>query len=174
MFNINAPMQYGSPPPKNAGYHIDVGFVQPKSKGDIKLASKNPKDAMLINPNYLSNEEDVATYVKGIKQALKITQTAALKPYTDPTTRTLKVDASDAEIIEYIRNRAQSIYHPVGTAKMGVDSDPMTVVNTKFQVKGVKNLRVADASVIPDLISGHTMAPTILVAERAADFIINS
>jgi len=174
MFNINAPMQYGSPPPKNAGYHIDVGFVQPKSKGDIKLASANPKDAMLINPNYLSHEGDVATYVKGIKQALKITQTAALKPYTDPATRTLKVNASDAEIIEYIRNGAQSIYHPVGTAKMGTDSDPMSVVNTKFQVQGIKNLRVADASVIPNLISGHTMAPTILVAERAADFIMNS
>ena len=174
MFNINAPMQWGSPPPKNAGYHIDVGFVQPKSKGNIKLASADPKDAMLINPNYLSHEEDVATYVKGMKQALKITETSALKPYTDPATRTLSVNASDGEIADYIRNKAESIYHPVGTAKMGTDSDPMAVVNTKLQVKGVKNLRIADASVVPHLISGHTMAPTILVAERVADFILNS
>lgn len=173
MFNINAPMQYGSPPPKNAGYHIDVGFVQPKSKGNIKLASADPKDAMLINPNYLSNDEDVATYVKGIKQALKITQTAALNPYTDPATRSLNVNASDAEIIEYIRGKAESIYHPVGTAKMGRDNDSLAVVNTRLQVKGIKNLRIADASVIPNLISGHTMAPTILVAERAADFIVS-
>ena len=173
MFNINAPMQWGAPPPKNAGYHIDVGFVQPKSKGDIKLATANPKDAMLINPNYLSHEDDIVTYVKGIKQALKITQTAALKPYTDPATRTLKVNATDEEIVEYIRGKAESIYHPVGTAKMGRDNDPMTVVNTKLQVKGIANLRIADASVIPDLISGHTMAPTILVAERVSEFIIN-
>lgn len=171
MFNINAPMQWGAPPPKNAGYHIDVGFVQPKSKGDIKLASADPKDAMLINPNYLSHEDDINTYVKGIKQALKITETAALKPYTDPATRTLSANASDAEIIEYIRGKAESIYHPVGTAKMGKDSDPLAVVNTKMQVRGIKNLRVADASVIPNLISGHTMAPTILVAERLAGYI---
>lgn len=76
--------------------------------------------------------------------------------------------------MDYIRSRAESIYHPVGTAKMGADNDPMSVVNTKLQVKGIKNLRVADASVVPNLISGHTMAPTILVAERAADFITNT
>jgi len=92
-------------------------------------------DAMLINPNYLSDEEDIATYVKGIRTALRVTQSAALKPYTDPATRTLSVNASDAEIEEYIRGKAESIYHPVGTAKMGSDSD--------------------------------------LVAERAADFIMN-
>lgn len=174
MFNINAPMQWGSPPPKNAGYHIDVGFVQPKSKGDIKLASANPKDAMLINPGYLSHEDDIATYVKGMRKALKITQSAALRPYTDPATRSLSVNASDGEIMDYIRNRAESIYHPVGTAKMGTDSDRMAVVDTKLKVRGVANLRVADASVVPNLISGHTMAPTILVAERAAEFIMNN
>lgn len=173
MLNINAPMQYGSPPPKNAGYHIDVGFVQPKSKGTIRLASSNPKDAMLIDPNYLSHPDDMATYIKGIRKALELTKSKALEPYTDPKTRTLKVTASDAEIEEYIRSKAESIYHPVGTAKMGNDSDPMAVVDAELKVKGIANLRIADASVIPELISGHTMAPTILVAERAADFIMN-
>ena len=174
MFNINAPVQWGSPPPKNAGYHIDVGFVQPKSKGDIKLASADPKEAMLINPNYLSHKEDVATYIKGIRKALAFTQSTAMKPYTDPATLTLSANATDAEIEEYIRNRAESIYHPVGTAKMGKDSDSMAVVNSRLQVKGIKNLRVADASVIPNLISGHTMAPTVLIAERVSEFIKNN
>lgn len=171
MFNINAPVQWGAPPPKNAGYHIDVGFVQPKSRGTLRLASADPKDTILIDPNYLGDERDMQTYIKGIRKALEFFQTKALKPFTNENTLSLKVDATDAEIEEYIRNRAESIFHPIGTAKMGNDDDPMAVVNSKLQVRGIKNLRIADASVIPDLISGHTMAPTILVAERAADFI---
>jgi len=171
MFNINAPMQWGAPPPKNAGYHIDVGLVQPKSKGNIRLASADPKDTILVNPNYLGDDNDIKTYIKGVRTALKFFQTSALKAYTDLRTITLSLDASDEEIEAYIRGKAESIYHPVGTAKMGKDDDPMAVVNSKLQVRGVKNLRVADASVIPNLISGHTMAPTVLVAERVADFI---
>lgn len=173
MFNINAPMQWGSPPPKNAGYHIDVGLVQPVSKGTIRLASADPKEAMLIDPGYLSNPKDLKTYIKGIRRALEITQSKALAPYTDSSTRTLNLDATDAEIEEYIRAKAESIYHPVGTAKMGSANDPMAVVNEKLQVHGINNLRVADASVIPNLISGHTMAPTVLAAERVSEFIKN-
>ncbi|MGY3792579.1 GMC family oxidoreductase [Aquimarina sp. 433] len=173
MFNINAPMQWGAPPPKNAGYHIDLGLVQPKSRGTIRLASSDPKDTILVNPNYLGDDRDIKTYIKGMKIALKFFQTASLKAYTDLDTITLPINASDEEIENYIRAKAESIYHPVGTAKMGSDDDPMAVVNTKLQVRGIENLRVADASAIPDLISGHTMAPTILIAERVADFIKN-
>lgn len=171
MFNINAPAQWGAPPPKNAGYHIDVGLVQPVSKGNIRLASADPKDTILVNPNYLGDERDVKTYINGMRTALKFFQTASLKAYTDLKTISLDVNASDSEIESYIRGKAESIYHPIGTAKMGTDDDPMAVVNDKLQVRGIKNLRVADASVIPNLISGHTMAPTVLVAERLADFI---
>ena len=174
MFNINAPMQWGAPPPKNAGYHIDVGLVQPVSKGNIRLASADPKDTILVNPNYLADDRDVKTYIKGMRTALKFFQTASLKAYTDLSTISLDLKASDDEIENYIRSKAESIYHPVGTAKMGTDDDPMAVVNTKLQVRGIQNLRIADASVIPNLISGHTMAPTVLVAERAAEFIQNS
>ena len=174
MFNINAPMQWGAPPPKNAGYHIDVGLVQPVSKGNIRLGSPDPKDTILVNPNYLGDERDVKTYIKGMRVALKFFRTASLKAYTNLDTITLSINASDEEIEAYIRSKAESIYHPVGTAKMGRDDDPMAVVNTKLQVKGIQKLRIADASVIPNLISGHTMAPTVLVAERVADFIQNS
>ncbi len=171
MFNINAPMQWGAPPPKNNGYHIDVGFVQPKSKGDIKLASANPQDAMLINPNYLSDPADIKTYIKGMRRALDLMKSNTMRPLTDLNTISLSPNATDTQIEEYIRGKAESIYHPVGTAKMGNDDDKMAVVDTKLRVRGIAKLRIADASVVPELISGHTMAPTILVAERTAEFI---
>ena len=174
MFNINAPMQWGAAPPKNAGYHIDVGLVQPVSKGTIRLASPDPKDTILVNPNYLGDDRDIKTYINGMQKALKFFQTPALKAFTDLDTISLNINASDDEIENYIRTKAESIYHPIGTAKMGTNDDLMAVVNTKLEVRGIMNLRVADASVIPELISGHTMAPTVLVAERAADFIANS
>ncbi|MEM6801950.1 MAG: GMC family oxidoreductase N-terminal domain-containing protein [Bacteroidota bacterium] len=171
MFNINAPVQWGSPPPENAGWYINVGLVQPKSKGSLRLASADPKDAPLIDPNYLSDPQDLKAYIQGIKRALMYTQTKSLRAFTDLATLTIAPNASDEEIEDYIRSRAESIYHPAGTAKMGEESDPMAVVNPKLQVIGLKRLRIADASVIPELISGHTMAPTVLVAERLADFI---
>jgi len=171
MFNINAPMQYGSPPPKNAGYYFNVGLVQPKSKGHIRLASTDPKDTILINPNYLGDERDIKAFIKGYRLAMKYPKTNALGKYSDLSTLTISLDATDKEIEEHIRSKAESIYHPVGTAKMGRDDDDMAVVDTKLKVKGIKNLRIADASVIPELISGHTMAPTVMIAERAADFI---
>ncbi len=171
MFNINAPVQWGSPPPKNAGYNFYVGLVQPKSKGTIKLASTDPKEAMLIDPNYLGDKRDIATCINAMKIVMKFAKTKALGKYTDLSTATISLDASDKEIEAYIRNHSSTIYHPVGTAKMGNENDPMAVVNNKLQVKGLSNLRIADASVIPELITGHTMAPTVLVAERVVDFI---
>ncbi len=173
MFNINAPVQWGSPPPKNAGYSFYVGLVQPKSKGTIKLASAKPQDAMLIDPNYLGDDRDMKTCIDAMKIAMKFPKTKALGKYTDLKTATISLSSTDAEIEEYIRNHGSTIYHPVGTAKMGIESDPMAVVNEKLQVRGIENLRIADASVIPELVTGHTMAPTILIAERVVDFIEN-
>ncbi|MEM9340099.1 MAG: GMC family oxidoreductase N-terminal domain-containing protein [Bacteroidota bacterium] len=132
MFNINAPIAWGAPPPKNAGYHIDVGLVQPKSKGNIRLASAEPQETILVNPNYLGDERDLKTYIKGVKTALKFFQAPSLKPFTDGETMTLKAGASDDEIENHIRNGAESIYHPVGTAKMGKADDSMAVVNTQW------------------------------------------
>lgn len=172
MFNINAPKPWGGPAPKNAGYSFYIGLVQPKSKGTIKLASTNPQDAMLIDPNYLGDKRDMKTCVDAMRIAMKFPKTKALGKFTDMSTVTIALDASDKEIEDYIRNHASTIYHPVGTAKMGADSDKMAVVNTKLKVNGIAGLRIADASVIPELVTGHTMAPTILVAERAADFIM--
>ena len=173
MFNINAPVAWGSPPPKNAGYNFYVGLVQPKSKGTIKLASTDPKEAMIIDPNYLGDKRDIETCINAMRIVMKFPKTKALGKYTDLSTASISLESTDKEIEEYIRNNGSTIYHPVGTAKMGNDDDPMAVVNNKLQVRGISNLRIADASVIPELVTGHTMAPTILVAERLADFIMN-
>ena len=171
MFNINAPSQMGSPPPDGHGYHIDVGLVQPKSKGTIRLASADPTDLALVDPNYFTHPDDVAAYTKAFRIAFDVMQTQTLAPFTDASTLSISPSASDAEIQEYIAQGAQSIYHPVGTCRMGAEGDADAVVNEQCQVHGIENLRVADASVVPNLISGHTMAPTILVAERTAEAI---
>lgn len=168
MFNINAPAEMGSPPPAGHGYHIDVGLVQPKSKGTIRLASADPTELALVDPNYFTHPDDVVAYTRSIRLALGVMQTQTLAPFTDANTLSLSPSATDAEIQEYIAQRAQSIYHPVGTCRMGRDGDSDAVVNQQGQVNGVERLRVADSSVVPDLVSGHTMAPTILVAERTA------
>lgn len=172
MFNINAPGPMGEPPPTN-GYHLDVALVQPKSFGTVRLASSDPADLVLVDPNYFTDPADVAAYTKGIRKALEVMHTETLAPFTDYSTFTLSADASDDDIRQYIAERAESVFHPGGSNRMGLDDDADAVVNQRCQVRGIDRLRVADTSVLPELISGHTMAPTILVAERTAHDIIN-
>ena len=105
-----------------------------------------------------------------MRQLFRLTQTQALKPLTEqvfpaPTT-------GDADLLAFVKATAATVFHPVGTAKMGADDDTSAVVNAKLQVRGIENLRVADASVFPTLTSGHTMAPAIYVGEQAARFIL--
>ena len=156
---------------KRAGWYLMVGLVQPKSKGSIRLASNDPADKAIYDPAYLSDPQDMKTMVAGLRLALSHVGTEALASYTDMSTLTLSIDATDEEIEAHIRSTAESIYHPVGSVRMGADSDVTAALDTQCRVKGVDGLRVVDASSIPELLSGHTMAPTILVAERIASFI---
>jgi len=153
------------------GYSCHVCVLRPKSKGNVRLASPDTRIAPLIDPNFLSHPDDLSTLVRGVKVVYKIfTQTALAKfggKYLHPHEN---LTGNDEDIIASIRNRSDTIYHPVGTCRMG--NDPDAVVDTNLRVNGVTNLRVVDASIMPSIISGNTNAPVIMLAEKAADLIL--
>jgi len=150
------------------GYSIHSSIMRPKSRGTIKLADSNPRSAPLIDPNYLSHPEDLAAMLAGLKKTLAIMQSKAFDNIRGKMLYPLDIN-NDDQLIEFIRQTADTEYHPVGTCKMGQDS--MAVVDTNLRVHGVSNLRVVDASIMPTIITGNTNAPVIAIAEKAADLI---
>jgi len=151
------------------GYSSMPTLLKPKSRGYVGLRSAHPLDAPVIQPNFLSADEDLHTLVAGCKKALEILNAAAFGPYRKSINA--PVDQSDEGIIEHIRKLVETIYHPVGTCKMGNDS--MAVVNSNLQVYGIEGLRVVDASAMPTIVSGNTNAATIMIAEKASDMILS-
>ncbi|UJR19608.1 hypothetical protein I4U23_022742 [Adineta vaga] len=153
-------------------------LLHPQSTGEILLSSSNPLDHPIISPNYLENYKDVQKLIKACQLFNKIFETEPLKSVTQSLTEEMNEDLNKSENEEkfwesHIRKYSLTVYHPVGTCKMGLENDPMTVVTQDTKVKGVQGLRVIDASIIPILISGNTNIPTIAIAERAADLIRN-
>jgi choline dehydrogenase len=130
----------------------------------------NPNDPALIQPNYLATEGDRRTLREGVKILREIFLQKAMDPYRGPEMMPGAAVRTDEEIDAYVRTTGETIYHPVGTAKMGNDS--MAVVDGQLKVYGVEGLRVVDASVMPTLIGGNTNAPTIMIAEKASDMIL--
>jgi len=157
--------------PKTDGFTILPSLIQPKSRGYVSLQSKNPNEAPIIQPNYLEHPDDLKTLVKGYHKVKSIIESKAFKSFTDGVNFPEKIE-SEADIESHIKKVVESIYHPVGTCKMGTDT--MSVVDAELRVHGIKNLRVADANIMPQIISGNTNAPTIMIAERAAEFIIGN
>jgi choline dehydrogenase-like flavoprotein len=149
------------------GYGMTLHCCQlrPKSRGFIGLKSNDPFAAPLIQPNYLAHDEDAAVLLAALKLGRRIMH-AIDGAETDPGPKAV----SDAQLIEYIRNHAETIYHPVGTCKMGTDD--MAVVDDRLRVHGITNLRVADASIMPRLIGGNTNAPSMVIGEKAARAIL--
>lgn len=153
-----------------SGYSVPVILTIPKSKGNVLLASGDPHDKPLIDPNYFGDEDDMRRFIKGVRYAMQLTKTKALSPYTEFAHPSL--DATDAEIESFIRNEAGTVFHPVGTARIGdLDKDPMAVVDSHLRVRGVKGLRVADASIMPQVNCGHTMGPVVYIGEMASKII---
>lgn len=164
-------------------YFINHGFTQPGehgltigptlvgvySRGELTLRSTDPQAAPRIAPNYLADERDLAALIAGVKVARQIAQTAALRPFRGQEVLPGAANVTDADIAESIRNHAQTLYHPVGTCKMG--GDPLAVVDAQLRVYGVSGLRVIDASIMPTIVNANTNAPTIMIAEKAADLI---
>jgi choline dehydrogenase-like flavoprotein len=151
------------------GYSCHVCLLRPKSRGSLKLASADPLAAPLIDPNFLSEREDMDILLRGFKQLRRILHAPALADFGGKELPELAAAQSDAEIEQFIRNNADTEYHPVGTCRMG--PGPLDVVDAELRVRGMQGLRVVDASIMPSLISGNTNAPTIMIAEKAADMI---
>ncbi len=150
-------------------------LLNPKSMGTIRLRSINPLDHPMIQPNYLDKREDAQTMLRGIRLFQKFLTTTPFKLHQfDEIQLNLPecgVFGTDLYYDCYIRHMSSTLYHPVGTAKMGPDTDRFAVVDPRLNVKGVKGLRVVDASIIPKIVSGNTNAVTIMIAEKASDFI---
>ncbi len=152
------------------GFMAHVCQLRPQSRGFISLKSTDPLSAPLIQPNYLEAEEDRRALREGVKIAREVFAQSAFDPYRGPELMPGAPVQSDAQLDGFVRRSAETIYHPVGTAKMGSGED--SVVDSALRVYGVEGLRVVDASVMPSLISGNTNAPTIMIAEKAADMIL--
>ncbi|MCF6220159.1 MAG: choline dehydrogenase [Robiginitomaculum sp.] len=150
------------------GYSCHVCVLRPKSRGTVKLGSNDPFAAPLIDPAFLEDDADMEVLLKGVKLIDQIVKSPAFDNICGKRLYSTE-DMSDNEWREEIRNRADTVYHPVGTCKMGVDH--MAVVDPELKVHGLQGLRVIDASIMPQVNSGNTNAPTIMIAEKAADMI---
>ena len=156
--------------PKVHGSMAMCNVCRPQSRGTITLQSADPTQAPLIDPNYFSDAYDRRTLVAGLRLARDIFGQAAFKPYRGEEVAPGPDRRSDEALEAYVAEQAESIYHPVGSCKMGVD--PMAVVDETLRVRGLQGLRVVDASVMPQIISGNTNLATMMIAEKAADMIL--
>jgi choline dehydrogenase len=153
------------------GYTLHACYLHPRSRGRISLASADPATPARIQANYLSDAEgfDLKMMVEAARLSRDILQQAAFAPWRKSALFPADENLDDAGLEAFIRAKAETIYHPIGTCRMG--SDNAAVVDPQLRVRGIDGLRVIDASVMPTLVSGNTNAPTIMMAERAAHLI---
>jgi choline dehydrogenase-like flavoprotein len=153
---------------KGHGFSLHACVLRPESRGTVRLSSRQGEDAPRIDPNFLDDERDLATLREGVRLSHRIVASPALQAY-DPQDRYPVDLEDDAQLDELIRSRADTVYHPVGTCRMGADESD--VVDPKLKARGVDGLWIADASIMPRLVSGNTNAPSIMIGERCADFV---
>ena len=155
--------------PKNAGVTLNTAYMRPRSRGTVRLASNNPKAAPLIDPNYWADPNDKEMSLKGLRLAREIMKQPAFKPYVLREIIPGPDLVSDQELAVYACANGKTDHHPVGTCKMGIDD--AAVVTPDLKLRGIEGLRVCDASIMPRITTGNTNAPTIMIAEKAADLI---
>ncbi|PZQ59451.1 MAG: choline dehydrogenase [Phenylobacterium zucineum] len=153
------------------GFTFHVCQLRPESRGSVKLKSADPTADPAIFANYLATEEDRRAVREGVKMMREVARQPALAPFIKSEFAPGAAVQTDAEIDAWIRKAAETIYHPVGTCRMGAAGDPMAVVDSECRVQGLQGLRVVDASVMPTLVGGNTNAPTIMIAEKISDAI---
>lgn len=153
---------------KGHGFSLHACVLRPESRGTVRLNSSNAKDAPKIDPNFLDDDRDIAVLREGIRLSHRIVDSPPLLGYEPKDRHEIDLH-DDATLDELIRNRADTVYHPVGTCRMGANED--SVVDTQLKARGVDGLWIADASIMPKIVSGNTNAPSIMIGERCADFI---
>lgn len=152
------------------GYTLHVTLMRPQSRGSLTLQSAKPTDAPRIDPAYYQHPDDLETMVRATQMGFDIMEAPALAPYRGKMLYPLERN-NRAQIEQFLRDHSDTEYHPIGTCKMGPASDPMAVVDAELRVHGIAGLRVVDASIMPDLVTGNTNAPTIMIAEKAVHHI---
>ena len=147
-----------------SAFTASVCQLRPESRGHIELRSADPDDKPAFHPNYLATQTDQKTLVEGIKIALKVADQEPLKSKITEHFRPASADLTDEEILTWARENSTTIYHQTGTCKMG--QDPQAVVDARLKVHGIEGLRVADCSIMPEIVSGNTNAPAIMIGEK--------
>ena len=150
------------------GISCHVCLLNPKSRGSIKISGPSIDDPLLIDPDFYGDESDLEEMVKGFKMTKKLMESSVFQSIAKQDLFTANVH-TDEEIREVLRDRSDTVYHPVGSCKMGIDD--MAVVDARLRVYGIQNLRVVDASIMPKVVNGNTNAPSIMIAEKAVDMI---
>ena len=163
--------KFGSPLHRYNAITPSVCNLRPSSRGTVTLKSANPHDAPAIAPNYLSTAEDLDVAVAGLKYTREIMTAPALAPFNPTELKPGPDIQSEEDLKRAAGDLGTTIFHPVGTCKMGPQHDPEAVVDDELRVHGIKGLRVIDASIMPTITSGNTNAPTVMIAERGAEFI---
>jgi len=170
-FGPSYSVNHGFDNPDGNGFWLSALRLRPDSRGRISLRSADPLDEPVIDPQYLTEETDLEILLEGVKLVREILQAEPFDEYRGREVSPGPDVQSDEQLIEHIREAAETLYHPVGTCKMGADE--MAVVDENLAVHGVDGLRVVDASIMPTITSGNTDAPTTMIAEKAADHIRN-
>ena len=152
------------------GFTLSVCQLRPQSRGSIHIASADATQAPRIHANYLSREADWQCAIAAVRFAQELAEAPALRDYTDRPYQPAQPLRSESEIVSFCRRHATTIFHPVGTCRMGSDAD--AVVDPELRVRGLRGLRVADASIMPTLVSGNTSAPSTMIGEKAAELIL--
>ncbi|MFC4112053.1 GMC family oxidoreductase [Nonomuraea zeae] len=158
-------IDHGLTPPTGHGLTVGVVLLQPESRGRVGLSGRET----VIDPGYLTAEADVKRMVAGLKAAKQVFATAAMKAYAGGPMAPYWAPDSDEELAQWVRERGETLYHPVGTCRMGTDD--ASVVDPSLRVRGVEGLRVVDVSIMPTLNRGHTHAPAIMIGEKGADLV---
>jgi len=158
--------------PRRHGFVLHVAVLRPATRGRLELSSADPAARPVMYPHFLGDRADVEALISGLKQARHIISKPALARYSGTELSPGPAVKSDADLEAFIRANVATTYHPVGTCKMGPQRDPMAVVDSRLRVHGITCLRVADASIMPNITGGNTSAPAMMIGERAAEFVI--